>query len=239
MPSAKRGFTLVELLVVMGIIGLLAAVLLSSFSSTLTSAKAVVSMNNLRQLAEANITYAADHDGYYCPASNDNSLSILWCGTLVGSSYDLSQGYLSPYLGQSKQVKTCPLLASIQLDPSHDESTGGYGYNDTYIGGSNGTFQPIKAASVPRPAMTVMFTTTGWAWATGIQEYPFCKPPLWTPSTIHFRDRGHALVAWCDGHVTAELPTQITYGGTPSQPALGYFGPTVNNGYWNPAYTGP
>jgi hypothetical protein len=210
-------------------------------SSALTSGKTMVSMSDLRQLAAANIAYAADNDGTYCPAANDNTLSILWCGARTGasSSYDLTQGYLSSYLGQSSQIKTCPLLATMHVDPLHDESTGGYGYNDVYIGGSGGTFQPVKAVNVPRPSMTVMFATTGWIWATGIQKYPFSKPPDWLSATLHFRAHGRALIAWCDGHATAEQPSQVNYSDPYTQTVIGSFGPTGNGGYWNPAYTGP
>jgi prepilin-type N-terminal cleavage/methylation domain-containing protein/prepilin-type processing-associated H-X9-DG protein len=255
MRSSPRGFTLVELLVVMGIIALLATVLMSSFGSALTSAKAVVSMNNLRQLAAANVAYSVDNNGYYCPAAKDANYTYLWCGSRVGSTstYDPTQGYLSPYLGQSRQVKICPLFAAMTIVDSFDAATGGYGYNEVYIGGSPSNvtpYQPIKANNIPRPAMTVMFTTTALAKSNGLQEYPFCEPPNWpdpswgaVQASVHFRDNGRALVAWCDGHVTAELPSQLGttdyYGGNSTKSEIGWFGPTDNNGYWNPAYTGP
>ena len=49
----KRAFTLVELLVVIGIIGILSGILLSSFSGSSESARAVVCLSNLRNLAVA------------------------------------------------------------------------------------------------------------------------------------------------------------------------------------------
>ena len=59
--------------------------------------------------------------------------------------------------------------------------------------------------------------------------------------SVHFRDHGRALVAWCDGHVSAELPDKVgdDYAVNKSPlGSIGWFGPTTNNGYWNPAYTG-
>ena len=49
----KRGFTLVELIVVIGIIAILSAVLLGTFSSSTESARAVKCLSNLRTLAQA------------------------------------------------------------------------------------------------------------------------------------------------------------------------------------------
>ena len=94
-----------------------------------------------------------------------------------------------------------------------------------------------------------MFTTTALAIADGVQEYPLCEPPFWdfgsgptesrpTPS-VHFRANGKALVAWCDGHVSAEpkvaRPDGFNpYNGDAETQNLGWFGPDTNNGYWNP-----
>ena len=59
-----RAFTLVELLVVVGTIGLLLAILLPALSSVRRSAKSVTCVSQQREIARAMLGRAVDHDGY-------------------------------------------------------------------------------------------------------------------------------------------------------------------------------
>lgn len=58
----KQGFTLVELLVVIGIIGLLAGMLMPSLAQAKRKANSIKCLNNLRQLSLSGTMYASDHD---------------------------------------------------------------------------------------------------------------------------------------------------------------------------------
>src|SRR5690242_11573182 len=65
------GFTLVELLVVVGIIAVLVAILLPSASKAREMAKRTTCLSNLRQLGTAWVAFAADHDGQLVSASTN------------------------------------------------------------------------------------------------------------------------------------------------------------------------
>jgi prepilin-type N-terminal cleavage/methylation domain-containing protein len=65
--SILKGFTLVELLVVMGIISLLIGMLLPAISRARQQANAVVCQSNLRVLGQMMLIYADAHDGWLAP----------------------------------------------------------------------------------------------------------------------------------------------------------------------------
>lgn len=72
----KRAFTLVELLVVIGIIALLIAILLPSLAAARQSSQAVTCMSNMRQIGLAFMQFAMEHrdrlpgGGYLSPPRN-------------------------------------------------------------------------------------------------------------------------------------------------------------------------
>ncbi|MCP5532498.1 MAG: prepilin-type N-terminal cleavage/methylation domain-containing protein [Akkermansiaceae bacterium] len=255
----RAAFTLLEVLVVVAVLVVLGALVFTGSRRLVSSARVVQSSANLRSLAAANATYLADH-GVYCPA-DDRWNNRRWHGARSSSSgtFDPTKGFLSPYLGESRQVTVCPLFrAMVEGSSSFENGSGGYGYNAAYIGGlPGGAYDKDtkirvsqRPANVTNPGHTVMFTTTAYARSTGLQEYPYCEPPFWDfgggpsgsrPSpSVHFRANGKAIVAWCDGHVSTEVSNGVAgganpHGGDAGELELGWFGPDDNNGYWNPA----
>src|SRR4051812_47558329 len=61
----RRGFTLVELLVVIGIIAILMSMLMPALSRAKQKANRIACVNNIRQINMAATMYAGDHDSEY------------------------------------------------------------------------------------------------------------------------------------------------------------------------------
>lgn len=235
MSYARRcaGFTPIELLVVIGIIGLLLAILLPTLNAAREASRATVCASNIRQLAMANLLYAHDNRGHFVWAARDVWTHNLqrWHGKRddLNSAFEPARGELARYIGQTGRVKQCPsFLAETDYDdnPSvagaFEAGCGGYGYNQSYLGsrndlhgmGSIAANQTARASDVRKPAETVMFTDAAYISSSGRIAYSFCEPPFWqlsagAPSdmrpdpTIAFRHRRRVNVAWCDGHVDA------------------------------------
>ncbi|MCE5240924.1 type II secretion system GspH family protein [bacterium] len=69
----RRGFTKVELLVVIGMIAVLAAILFPVFAKAREKARRGSCLNNLWQMGQALRLYALDRDGRYPPTADDLS----------------------------------------------------------------------------------------------------------------------------------------------------------------------
>ncbi|MDD2706451.1 MAG: type II secretion system protein [Verrucomicrobiae bacterium] len=72
-PHPSGAFTLIELLTVIGIIALLAAMLFPSINRSRQAAKTTSCLNNLRQISIALQAYLTEHDGRMPELQNRNS----------------------------------------------------------------------------------------------------------------------------------------------------------------------
>src|SRR3954447_926564 len=108
----SRAFTLVELLVVIGMIALLVALLLPVLGRARESANQVKCLSNVRQIAAALVSYANDNRGWMPGASmgqyRQPSDWIHW--QLSGPSRDLQDSALARHLARplTAAMLTCP-----------------------------------------------------------------------------------------------------------------------------------
>jgi prepilin-type N-terminal cleavage/methylation domain-containing protein len=107
--SRAAGFTLVELLVVIGIIAVLLSILLPTLSKARRSAYTVQCQSNMRQVATAMLMYIQDAKGKFppatCPPGVINTHGWWWPNELVRLNYIRQPGlsvYKSP--GSTKKI---------------------------------------------------------------------------------------------------------------------------------------
>ena len=76
MRSPQRAFTLIELMIVVAIIGVLAAILIPNFMHARAQAQSASCEGNLKMIATALEEYAVDHNGQYPSASGAVSVAL-------------------------------------------------------------------------------------------------------------------------------------------------------------------
>jgi prepilin-type processing-associated H-X9-DG protein/prepilin-type N-terminal cleavage/methylation domain-containing protein len=179
----RVAFTLVELLVVIAVIGLLAALLLPALSKSKERAQRIRCASNLRQVLMAAFMFADDHEDLF-PAQEGDGLPVAAIGGDGKNFYDM----LMPYL-QNPDVWIC--LATKQV-PGRLMS---YHMNGLIIT-SNG----FPSAAIGRPSDTLLIGESGGTrW-----DHAFLRPDqvggyLYDrPQLTH---NGGGNVAFADGHV--------------------------------------
>jgi prepilin-type processing-associated H-X9-DG protein/prepilin-type N-terminal cleavage/methylation domain-containing protein len=230
MRQAPRGFTLVELLVVIGIIAALIAILLPAVAKSRQQAVTVQCLGNLRQMAIATQSYADSNNGLYPVAY----WSTFQFPIVTGYSWDfttvtnLNTGVITVTAGLLWQGNT---TLAIQQCPAYNGNPGtptdpytGYNYNTSYIG--HGQYEaipaPIKVADVRRPTRCALFGDGQYF--GGSNKY--MRAPFPNPGdsqfvgrdagTQGFRHGGKTNVAFCDGHAET-LSQRFTNVSPPSE----------------------
>jgi len=208
-------FTLLEIIVVVAIIAILAALLLPALTSAKAKSKQVGCANNLKQLALGFQMYAADNDGRL----PDNIPVGKGKGSWIGGSMKVAteatnqiyirQGKLFPY-GNNASIYHCPADQSVSGRTLRVRSYSMNGWMGSRFMETNSrpsgfrTFMRENELAVARPASLWVLLDEheasiddGWFLVTMDDSQPFAS----SPATRH--QHGYGL-NFADGHVESK-----------------------------------
>jgi prepilin-type processing-associated H-X9-DG protein/prepilin-type N-terminal cleavage/methylation domain-containing protein len=202
-----RGFTLIEILVVMAIAALLSAMLFGAFSRVREKGRSAVCQNNLKQLYVAIQQYVQDHDGRY-PKTTRNSdeeyeEGIFWWNRV------------RPYV-KDPAIRFCPSFSGQRQEINSSPERTDYGYNHRrlneywLINGTSGKRRGVgkHEVGVPNTATIPLIFDTSYG-----DELHHMTEVTGTCGTKFYwstRHSGGANYAFLDGHVKWYSPHDVT-----------------------------
>lgn len=197
MKSTRAAFTLVELLVVVAIIAVLAALLFPVLAAARNKARQTQCAAQLRQIGMSWLLYAEANDEIACPAyyySPDFQIETAW-DFRTATGEPSQPGLLATY--GSAQIWHCPTF----FGESWGRPFTGYGYNTTYIGGDHA---PAALSAIERPSETVAFADCAFGTpAAGSNFLRAPSDPFGQYGTAHARHNGQVNVAFADGRLSS------------------------------------
>jgi prepilin-type processing-associated H-X9-DG protein len=182
----RRGplaFTLVELLVVIGIIALLISVLLPALSNARKAAIDTACANNLRQLHIAYISYANEWKGVLPLKQHDAGVPAgLAANDYTRHKYPWTIQLL-PYISKNRKIYLCPADASVEGSPAQNIQDD-WAYFEQQPGYTNSYLMKIDLGSTlfapsvrtnPNPSFSNPWSDRNWNEKVAQTNYTSCR----------------------------------------------------------------
>jgi prepilin-type N-terminal cleavage/methylation domain-containing protein/prepilin-type processing-associated H-X9-DG protein len=206
--SRNKGFTLLEMLVTVAVVGILCVFLAGGLKTSLTKAKGVSCTSQLKQIGVLIMQYSAEHNNEL-PPSNAYFFNeqVDWSGawfdpsTAEGGS---GTGGLASYAeGKSlKELVICPARLPQATKAESPPIPEGFPYTANFHVLPTKGYNIVRTTSLDRPASIVLLADAGLVdgWKFGLNSYsPDVSGFVGSPHT----DK-HSNILWADGHVTSE-----------------------------------
>lgn len=208
---APRAFTLIELLTVIAILGILAAILIPVVASVRDSARTANCVSNLRQVGSTVYQWSQENSDRLPPVSqNQNNFLGLehyrWHEDLIEYAMGISLENLWFSNAGAENVFVCPTAyMEYAGSPGFRADRQGYTYGMSRY--SNGGFHPWPTLPANRtitdfrsPSLTALFMDGSYASGAGHWVNDVSKDPgnEWYPQFLH---NGSINVLYVDGHV--------------------------------------
>lgn len=205
-------FTLLELLAVVAIIGLLAALIIPVFGRTIEKSKAIKCAAQLHQLGVATAAYQGEHNGEF-PAAVGGYYPLDWGGVWYSpvvpqKPNGLGLAAYTDGPAELYKLSVCPLNHNNAVSPPCVNPVG-YPYVVNYYVMASLPKTICRNVQIAQPSkmIVMMDSVSGSLWGLGVTGNLDAQGGY----RIRESHSGKANILWADGHVSSLSRAEIRY----------------------------